>query len=120
MSPGRIHDAGIMALRRMTFQPGLDSLVRIFNSHDAADVRDACLKSIAAVGTDEACEFLLDVLRSNVGNLAQKAKGLLEQHAQERMLSALDRNKRQEPDQNLRLFIGRLVERIRMQRGAVM
>jgi len=120
VTPGRVHDAGVMALRRMTFQPGLDSLVRIFNSHEAADVRDAALKSIAAVGTDEACEFLLDVLRSNVGNLAQKAKGLLEQHAQERMLSALDRNKRQEPDQNLRLFIGRLVERIRMQRGAVM
>ena len=120
LSTGRIHDAGVMALRRMTFQPALDSLVRIFNSHDEVEVRDACLKSIATVGTDEACEFLLDVLRSNVGNLAQKAKGLLEQHAQERMLSALDRNKRQEPDQNLRLFIGRLVERIRMQRGAVM
>jgi hypothetical protein len=120
LTTGRIHDAGVTALRRMTFQPALDSLVRIFNSHDTPEVRDACLKSIATVGTDEACEFLLDVLRSNVGNLAQKAKGLLEQHAQERMLSALDRNKRQEPDQNLRLFIGRLVERIRMQRGAVM
>jgi tetratricopeptide (TPR) repeat protein len=120
MGSGKIHDAGVVALRRMTFQPGLDSLVRIFNSHEAPDVRDAALKSIATVGTDEACEFLLDVLRSNVGNLAMKAKGLLEQHAQERMLSALDRNRRQEPDQNLRLFIGRLVERIRMQRGAVM
>ena len=119
-STGRVHDAGVVALRRTTFQPALDSLVRIFNSHDQSDVRDACLKSIAAVGTDEACEFLLDVLRSNVGNLALKAKALLEQHAQERMLSALDRNKRQEPDQNLRLFIGRLVERIRMQRGATL
>lgn len=119
-SSGRVRDAGVAALRRMTFQPALDSLVRIFNSYEVQDVRDACLKSIAAVGTDEACEFLLDVLRSNTGNFAAKAKGLLEQHAQERMLSALDRNKRQEPDQQLRLFIGRLVERIRMQRGAMM
>jgi hypothetical protein len=99
---------------------GLDSLVRIFNSYEHADVRDAALKAIAAVGTDEACEFLLDVLRSNVGNFAQKSKTLLEMHAQERMLSALDRNKRQEPDPNLRLFIGRLVERIRMQRTAAL
>ena len=119
-STGKIHDAGIVALRRMTFQPALDSLVRIFNSYEAHDVRDACLKSIAAVGTDEACEFLLDVLRSNTGNFAVKAKGLLEQYAQERMLSALDRNKRQEPDQQLRLFIGRLVDRIRLQRGAAL
>ncbi len=115
---GRVRDAGVAALRRMTFQPGLDSLVRVFNSHETHDVRDAALKSVAAVGTDEACEFLLDVLRSNTGNLAIKAKGLLEQHAQERMLSALERNKRQEPDPQLRLFIGRLVDRIRMQRGA--
>ena len=120
LSTGRIREAGVVALRRMTFQPGLDSLVRIFNSHDTADVRDACLRSIAMVGTDEACEFLLDVLRSNTGNLAQKAKGLLEQHAQERMLSALERNKRQEPDQALKLFIGRLVDRIRLQRGATL
>ena len=117
---GKVRDAAVVALRRMTFQPGLDSLVRVFNSHEAADVRDAALKSVAAVGTDEACEFLLDVLRSNPGNLAMKAKGLLEQHAQERMLSALERNKRQEPDQQLRMFIGRLVDRIRMQRGAGM
>ena len=117
---GRVRDAGVIALRRMTFQPGLDSLVRIFGSHDVADVRDACLRSIAAVGTDEACEFLLDVLRSNTGNLAHKAKTLLEQNAQERMLSALERNKRQEPDQALRLFIGRLVDRIRLQRGAAL
>lgn len=119
-STGKVRDAGVAALRRMTFQPGLDSLVRVFNSHEVHDVRDAALKSVAAVGTDEACEFLLDVLRSNPGNLAIKAKGLLEQHAQERMLSALERNKRQEPDQQLRMFIGRLVDRIRMQRGVGM
>ncbi len=120
LNTGRIREAAVASLRRMTFQPGLDSLVRIFNSHDQADVRDAALRSIAMVGTDEACEFLLDVLRSNTGNLAPKAKTLLEQHAQERMLSALDRNKRQEPDQALRMFIGRLVERIRMQRSATL
>jgi hypothetical protein len=116
-TPGRVHDTAVSAVRRMTFQPAVDHLVRIFNSHDAPDVRDAALKSIATVGTDEACEFLLDVLRSNTGGLGPKAKGLLEQHAQERMLSALERNKRQEPDTQMRLFIGRLVERVRMQRG---
>jgi hypothetical protein len=117
--PGRVHDAGVAALRRLTFQPGLDNLVRIFNSYDVADVRDAALRSIATVGTDEACEFLLDVIRANTAGLAAKGRGLLEQHAQERMLSALERNRRQEPETQLRMFIGRLVERIRMSRGIV-
>jgi HEAT repeat protein len=102
----------------MTSVQSLDGLVRIFNSHESADVREACLRSIATVGTDESCEFLLDVLRSNAGNLAGRARALLEAHAQERMLSALDRNKRQEPDQALRIFIGRLVDRVRTQRAA--
>lgn len=115
---GRVRDAGVTALRRMTFAQALDSLVRIFNSHDAGDVREACLRSVAAIGTDEACEFLLDVLRSNAGGLAAKTKNLLEANAQERMLSALERNRRQEPDPALRLFISRLVEKIRTQRGA--
>lgn len=115
---GRVHDAGVTALRRMTFAQALDSLVRIFNSHDAQDVREACLRSIAAIGTDEACEFLLDVLRSNAGSLGIRTRALLEQNAQERMLSALERNRRQEPDRALRLFISNLVEKIRTQRGA--
>ncbi len=115
---GRVREAGVVALRRMTFNTALDSLVRIFNSHDEAEVRTACLKSIAAIGTDEACEFLLDVVRSNAGGQGERTRGLLEQNAQERMLSALERNRRQEPDPALRLFISRLVEKIRTQRGA--
>jgi HEAT repeat protein len=118
LSGGRVRDAGVIALRRMTFNTALDSLVRIFNSHEAADVREACLRSIASIGTDEACEFLLDVVRSNAGGLGVRTRNLLEQNAQERMLSALERNRRQEPDPALRLFISRLVEKIRTQRGA--
>ena len=117
-STGKVREAGVIALRRMTFNTALDSLVRIFNSHDAADVREGCLRSVAAIGTDEACEFLLDVMRSNAGGLGTRTRNLLEQHAQERMLSALERNRRQEPDPALRIFISRLVEKIRTQRGA--
>lgn len=115
----RVKQSGIGALRRVAFSPALDSLVRIFNSHPDEDVRDACLKSIADIGTDEACEFLLDVVRSNSGNLGIKTRMLLEKSAQERMLSALERNRRSEPDPNLRLFIGRLVDNIRSRRGTL-
>lgn len=115
---GRVREAGVVALRRMTFAQALDSIVRIFNAHDGQDVRDGCLRSIAAVGTDEACEFLLDVVRSNSAGLGARARALLETHAQERMLSALERNRRQEPDQPLRIFMGRLIEKIRTTRGA--
>lgn len=114
----RVRESAATALRRMTFPQALDSLVRIFNSHDSATVRESCLKSIATIGTDEACEFLLDVVRSNAAGLGAKTRVLLETNAQERMLSALERNRRQEPDSNLRLFISRLVDKIRAQRGA--
>lgn len=117
-SSGKVREAGVVALRKMTFAQALDSLVRTFNAQEAADVRDACLRSIATIGTDEACEFLLDVVRSNGGGLGARARLLLETGAQERMLSALERNRRQEPDQALRMFISRLVEKIRAQRGA--
>jgi hypothetical protein len=113
----RVMEAAITALRRMTFPQALDSLVRQYNSHDSPTVKEACLRSIATIGTDEACEFLLDVLRSSSGNAAGRARALLERHAQERMLSALERNRRQEPDASLRLFIGRLVDQIRTRRG---
>lgn len=117
-SVGKVRDAGVIALRRMTSVQSLDGLVRTFNSHDTADVREACLRSMAQIGTDEACEFLLDVLRSNAANLGARARALLETNAQERMLSALERNRRQEPDPALRIFISRLVEKIRTQRAA--
>jgi len=115
----RVKRAAIVALQKMAFAPALDSLIRVFNGHEDAEVRDACLKSIASVGTDEACEFLLDVLRANTGNLGQRAKALLEKNAQERMLSALERNRRSEPDPALRMYIGRLVDSIRQRRGTM-
>ncbi len=115
----RIRQAGIVALRRTTFPQALDSLVRIFNTFTDQDIKEGCLRSIATIGTDEACEFLLDVVRSNPSTLGPKARGLLEKHAQERMLSALERNRRREPDPNLRLFIGRLVDQIRTRRGSM-
>lgn len=118
-SSARLTESGLNALRRMTFPQALDSLVRIFGGHASDRVKEACLKSIAVIGTDEACEFLLDIMRSNVGTSSQRAKQLLEQHAQERMLSALERNRRQEPDPTLRIFIGRLVDQIRAKRGSI-
>ena len=94
-------------------------IVRIFNTFHDHDIKDGCLRSIANIGTDEACEFLLDVVRSNPATLGPTARGLLEKNAQERMLSALERNRRREPDPGLRLFIGRLVDQIRTRRGSM-
>lgn len=111
--------AGSAALRRLTFPQAMDSLARLFAIHESAEIREVCLQSIATIGTDEACELLLDVMRANTHSLGTRAQGLLERHAQERMLSALERNRRQEPDPNLRLFIGRLIENVRAKRGTV-
>ncbi|MCP4499769.1 MAG: hypothetical protein GY822_07385 [Deltaproteobacteria bacterium] len=115
----RVKHAAVAALQKMAFAPALDNLIRVFNTFEEAEVRDACLKSISGVGTDEACEFLLDVIRANTGNLALRTRVLLEKSAQERMLSALDRNRRSEPDPALRMFIGRLVDNIRQRRGSM-
>lgn len=113
----RVVEAVISGIRRMTFPQALDGLVRLHNSHEQGVVKEACLRSIAAIGTDEACEFLLDVIRSSSGAAALRARNLLERHAQERMLSSLERNRRQEPDPSLRLFIGKLVDHVRAKRG---
>lgn len=114
---GAVFEAGLVSLRRMTFPQALESLARIYGSHEDERLREACLHSIALIGTDEACEFLLDVIRSNAGAMAKRAQGLLERHARERMLSALERNRRQEPDPALALFIGRLIDHVRAKRG---
>lgn len=112
-----IQEACINALHRMNFPQALDTLVRIFSSTLTGAVKDACLSSIAAIGTDEACEFLLDIIRSNTDNLGPKARILLQKNAQERMLSALQRNRRNEPDGRLATFLGQLITQIRTRRG---
>ena len=114
-----LRDAGLAALRRLTFPQAMDALARLFANHENAAVREVCLQSIATIGTDEACELLLDVMRANTHSLGPRAQGLLERYAQERMLSALERNRRQEPDPNLRIFIGRLIDHVRAKRGTV-
>lgn len=113
----RVVEAITSGIRRMTFPQALDSLARLHNAYEQGVVKEACLRSIAAIGTDEACEFLLDIIRSSSGAAALRARNLLERHAQERMLSSLERNRRQEPDPSLRLFIGKLVDQVRAKRG---
>jgi hypothetical protein len=112
-----IRTACIKFLRRMNFPQALDYLVRIFNSTSQSDIKDACLTSIALIGTDEACEFLLDIIRSNKDNLGPNVRALLQRNAQERMLSALQRNRRNEPDARLAKFLGQLISQIRTRRG---
>ena len=75
------------------------------------------MAAIARIGTDEAAEFLLDVMRSQVGRMGERARHLLERHAQERMIAALERNRRSEPDPALKLFISQLLGRIRQGRN---
>ena len=88
-------------------------MARIFNTSDDRETKDVCLRSIAQVGTDEACEFVLDVMRSNTGGFGSKERQFLQDNAQERMLSALSRNYEHEPDKDLRRFLGGLLETIR-------
>ena len=38
LATGPLRDAGVATLRRMTFAPALDSLVRLFNSHEQQDI----------------------------------------------------------------------------------
>jgi HEAT repeat protein len=112
-----VWQSAVLALRKMTFAPALDGLVRTFNTHNDSFVREAAMKSIAMVGTDEACEFLLDVIRNHGGTLSQTARKLLEQHAQERMMSALTRHRRSEPSPDLKAFLDRLYDRVRSERS---
>lgn len=104
------------SLGQLAFVQALDGLVRLYNTFDDGLVQETCMRTVARIGTDEAAEFLLDVLRRDRSERSALARRLLERHAEERMLSALERNKRSEPDPALRGFITRLVTRIREER----
>ena len=106
----------VKALHGMSFPQALDPLVQIFNASSIKEARSACLSSIARIGTDEACEFLLDIMRSNRDNFSKTVQSLLKANAQERMLSALTRNKRSEPDRQLAKFLDQLIVQIRGER----
>jgi hypothetical protein len=113
-----VFDAGVKAIRGMTFPAAVDSLVRIFGHHDAAEVKDVTLRNLALVGTSEACEFLLDVMRSNNAGLGVRARELLLEHAGPKMQAALESNGRGEPDPGMRQFIASLLSRVRARQEA--
>jgi|GEM_PF-899748 len=117
---GDVYRAGLQALRGLTFPNALDSLVRMFSNHDAAEVKEAAVKNIALIGTAEAAEFLLDVVRSNTAGLGNRAREALMAHATEKMQGVFDNHKRSEPDVALRQFIAGLGARIRSRRDVVM
>ena len=52
---------------------------------------------MAKIGTDAATEYLLDICRTQTGEIADFILEVLMDHSQERMLSALDRNINMEP-----------------------
>jgi tetratricopeptide (TPR) repeat protein len=113
-----VYDAGLAALRSMTSLHALDPLIRIFGNHDDPQVRELALRNAAMIGNSEAAEFLLDVVRSNVSGLGDRAREELLAHASYKMLSVLEVNLSQEPDPVMRSFLTLLVEKVRARQPA--
>ncbi|MBI5498469.1 MAG: hypothetical protein HY904_25935 [Deltaproteobacteria bacterium] len=113
---GEVYQAGLAALRGFIFPQALDSMVRLFGHHDDVRVKELALRNVATAGTNEAAEFLLDVVRSNAAGLATQARDVLQQHLSEKMLGALENNRKGEPNRELRQFISALLSRARRNR----
>lgn len=116
---GELYQAGLVALRGLTFPGALDSLVRLFGSHDDPRIKDIALRNVGVIGTNEAAEFLLDVARSNTAGLGNLAREVLLGHVSEKMLGALENNKKGEPNREISAFIGSLLAKARRNRDVV-
>ena len=115
--PGsEVYQAGLTALRGMTFPQALDSLVRIFGHHEDRRIKETAIKNAAQVGTSEAAEFLLDIYRTNTSQMGVNAREALSAHVSEKMLGALENNRRGEPNPEVRAFIGQLLNKVRRSR----
>jgi hypothetical protein len=74
----QVREAAIEALRKLHFAHAFDALVRIFQTHTDDRVRQVALESIGELGSIDAAEFLIGILRYESAPLAQKAGRLLE------------------------------------------
>jgi hypothetical protein len=116
---GEVYAAGLLGLRGLNFPGALESLMRMFGSHDDVRIKEVALKNVAMVGTGEAAEFLLDVVRSNSAGHGVEARKVLLAHVGEKMLGALENNKRGEPNREVSAFIGQLLSKARRTRDVV-
>jgi hypothetical protein len=71
--PG-VRQAALEALRALHFPHAFDPLTRIFREHDDATVKETALESIARIGSLEAGEFLVEVLRYEAEPLQRVAR----------------------------------------------
>ena len=69
-----VRQAALEALKALHFPHAFDPLTRIFREHDEANVKEVALESIARIGSLEAGEFLVEVLRYEAEPLRQVAR----------------------------------------------
>ena len=72
-----VYGAALEALESVHFPHAFDPLVRIFRDHEDARVKTAALTSIGRIGTLQAGEFLIEVLRYEQDPLRSTARRLL-------------------------------------------
>src|SRR5262249_7339591 len=73
----QVRDAALEALRRLHFPHAFDALVRIFRESAEDRVRATALESIGEIGSVEAGEFLINVVRYESEVLRRAAQRLL-------------------------------------------
>ncbi|MDB4967517.1 MAG: lyase domain protein repeat-containing protein [Myxococcales bacterium] len=69
-----VRQAALEALKALHFPHAFDPLTRIFREHDDPTVKEVALESIARIGSLEAGEFLVEVLRYEAEPLRQVAR----------------------------------------------
>jgi hypothetical protein len=69
-----VRQGALEALKALHFPHAFDPLTRIFREHDDPTVKEVALESIARIGSLEAGEFLVEVLRYEAEPLRQVAR----------------------------------------------
>src|SRR5581483_5355531 len=73
----KVREAALEAMRHLYFTHAFDPLTRIFRESEDGKIKEAALDSIGSIGSLEAGEFLIEVLRYEGDPLRDQARRLL-------------------------------------------
>jgi hypothetical protein len=109
--------AAVEAIKGLHFTHAFHPLARIFREHAEDRVRMAALESIGRIGTLEAAELLIGVIRNEAGGLREVARRALSVFDNADILPVIEQHAEYEADPQVKRLLGELLAR-RRQPGA--
>jgi hypothetical protein len=108
-----VREAAVEALRGLHFPHAFHPLLRIYRDHPDERVKAVALESIGRIGSIEAGEQLISVLRQESGNLRDVARRALSQFDDAEVVPILRQQLDLEPNPEVRKIIEDILGRLR-------